>query len=134
MVTTTLTVATPSTCGNVSGRYLAHNHCNLVVRAFQAADLFSGVKKLVLPITMLQAADLARVNPTYAWTAYRRLGERDAIEQGYIPLVPPRVASKKNGSAFATAGDITDAQLLELIRLLGTGRVLEAACAVEASQ
>ncbi len=77
----------------VSGRWLAHNKLGMVARGFVANDLFMGTKQLVLP-TMTQAARLARVNPTYAWWAAKRLAERTAIEAGEIPLVVPQTNGK----------------------------------------
>ena len=85
----------------VSGRFLAHNHCSPVERAFMAADLFRGATQLVMP-TMVQAAHAARVNVTYAWWANRRLAERAAIEAGQIPLAPAKaVNSAKAADWFA---------------------------------
>jgi hypothetical protein len=49
----------------ITGRWLAHNRCSLVERAFIAADLHAGVLQLIEP-TQLQSAMLARVNACYA--------------------------------------------------------------------
>ena len=72
---------------SLTGRYLAHNQESRVVRAFFAADLRRGGKRLDKP-TRLQAAFLARVSPAYAWWAEKRMEERWQIEKGLIPLVP----------------------------------------------
>jgi hypothetical protein len=110
----------------VSGRYLAHNHMSPVERAFQAADLFMGEKRLALP-TMTQAALLVRVNVTYAWWALKRLNERPDIVAGLIPLVPPRhVAAKTQpalGPATVDLPAITDILIDQLIAQAGPAQV-----------
>jgi hypothetical protein len=60
---------------SLTGRFLAHNQESRVVRAFLAADLHCGVKRLNKP-TRLQAAFLARVSPAYAYWAEKRTTPR----------------------------------------------------------
>jgi hypothetical protein len=122
---------------SLTGRFLAHNQESRVVRAFLAADLHRGVKRLDKP-TRLQAAILARVNPTYALWAEKRMAERVAIEAGAIPLVPASPISKANGNGMivpmSATGQTPDPALIDFVRSVGVTRVLEAACAVEAAE
>ena len=120
----------PTLCG----RFLAHNQKSRVVRAFYAADLHRGAKLLTKP-TMLQAAFIARVSPAYAWAAEKRMAERNEIEGGYVPLVPPSV-SKANGNMLPASitGHLADSEVIAFVRSVGIDRVLEAAVAVEAAQ
>jgi hypothetical protein len=113
----------------LTGRYLAHNGKSRVVRAFYAADLHSGAKRLVTP-TMTQSAYLARVSPAYAWAAAKRMDQRFQIENGWIPLVPPSV-SKANGSMLpmSITGQMPDSDLIDFIRSIGVDRVFEATVA-----
>jgi hypothetical protein len=129
-----------STCGVnptvVTGRFLAHNHLNPIAHAFLAADLHEGVK-LPTELTMTQSAYLARVNVTYAWWAKRRQKERRAIEAGLIPLVPARFSIPKvNGSTLPMVNrvEIADAELLDIARIVGPTRMVDAAIAIEAAQ
>jgi 2-hydroxychromene-2-carboxylate isomerase len=121
----------------VTGRYLAHNHLNKIARAFLAADLVAGTKSLMKP-TALQAAMLARVNPTYAWWAYKRQAERMAILAGHIPLVPAPtlLAPKANGRALSIpqATEIDDDMLTAMVRAVGIEKTLSIASAVEREQ
>ena len=103
----------------LTGRFLAHNQESRVVRAFLAAELHAGVKRLDKP-TRLQAALLARVNPTYALWAEKRMEERWQIEAGLIPLVPAAVVPDVG---------IDDAQLTHIANLVGAERMLAAAIA-----
>jgi hypothetical protein len=118
----------------VSGRYLAHNRLNAIERAFLAADLHEGAAELVAP-TLKQAAHLARINPTYAWWAAKRLAERAAIEAREIPLVPPRLV-KTNGHALSVVPvrEINELTLISIARTVGSDRMLQAACAAEAAE
>ncbi len=110
----------------VTGRYLAHNKLGRVERAFLASDLISGDKRLVRP-TIKQAAMLAGVNATYAWWASKQEINRSDIEAGYLPLVPAREVKP-------TSASVSDGDLFDFVHDVGIGRVLEAACAVEAAQ
>jgi hypothetical protein len=115
----------------VTGRYLAHNRLDPIERAFLAHDLYTGAKVLVNPV-MTQCASLARANETYAWWAHHRSHERAAIIARIIPLVPPRLV--KVASVPAVPGEIDQAVLIDIIRLAGIDRTLEAAAVVEAAQ
>jgi hypothetical protein len=53
-------------------------------------------------------------------------GNRSDIEAGYLPLVPRR--------EMKPSEPISDGELFDIVREAGIGRVLEAACAVEAAQ
>jgi hypothetical protein len=124
----TLTVyRTPfgSVNSTVTGRYLAHNHLNRVGKAFLARDLSVGAKQMIEP-TILQAAMLARVNVTYVHWAIKQMNNRFEIEAGFMPLVPPRIAKLK--------APLSDLELFDFVRLNGVGRVLDAACSVEAAE
>ena len=115
----------------LAGQYLARNGESRVVRAFLAADLHAGVKRLDKP-TRLQAALLARVNPTYALWAEKRMEERWQIEAGLIPLVPAAPArTNGNGTVQPVVPDvgIDDAQLTHIANLVGAERMLAAAIA-----
>ena len=121
--------ATPAP--SLTGRFLAHNQGSRVVRAFLAADLHRGVKRLNKP-TRLQAAFLARVSPAYAWWAEKRMEERWQIEAGLIPLVPATAArTNGNGTVRPTVPDvgIDDAELMHIANLVGPDRMLAAAIA-----
>ena len=116
---------------SLTGRFLAHNQESRVVRAFLAAELHAGVKRLDKP-TRLQAALLARVNPTYALWAEKRMEERWQIEAGLIPLVPAApVRTNGNGAVQPVVPDvgIDDSQLTHIANLVGAERMLAAAIA-----
>jgi hypothetical protein len=117
--------ATPAP--SLTGRFLAHNQGSRVVRAFLAADLHRGVKRLDKP-TRLQAAFLARVNPTYALWAEKRMAQRFEIEAGFVPLMPP-VPVHTNGTTGVPDVGIDDAQLTHIANLVGAERMLAAAIA-----
>ena len=119
----------------IAGRFLAHNRHNRVVRAFIAADLHAGIKRLIRP-TLVQSALLAGVNRTYAFWADKRRAERAEIEAGLIPLVPASSVPKANGSTLpmSITVQIPDCDLIDFVRTVGVNRVLEAAVAVEAAQ
>jgi hypothetical protein len=120
---------------SLSGRYLAHNRESLVVRAFMAADLVTGRRRLERP-TRLQAAALARVNPTYVTWAQKRMAERWLIEAGFVPLVPASIVPKLNVNTLPVpiTGRMPDSDLVDFVRSVGVNRVLEAAVAVEAAE
>jgi hypothetical protein len=113
----------------LTGRYLSHNQESRVVRAFFAADLHRGAKRLDKP-TRLQAAFLARVSPAYAYWAEKRMSQRAAIEAGLIPLMPP-VPAHASGTALSTVPDagIDDAELMHIANVVGADRMLAAAIA-----
>jgi hypothetical protein len=113
----------------LTGRYLSHNQESRVVRAFFAADLHRGVKRLDKP-TRLQAAFLARVNPTYVFWAEKRIAERAAIESGYVPLMPTAPAHTNGHDVVPLDAGIDDAQLAHIANLVGQDRMLAAACKV----
>jgi hypothetical protein len=116
---------------SLTGHYLARNGESRVVRAFLAADLHSGSKRLAKP-TRLQAAFLARVSPTYACWAEKRMEERWQIEAGLIPLVPATLThTNGNGTVQPVVpdGGIDDTQLAHIAALVGSDRMLAAAIA-----
>jgi hypothetical protein len=120
----------------IAGRYLAHNHLNLVERAFLALDIATGAKP-VTKLTLTQAAHLARVSISSARMAKRRQTERAAILAGYVPLNPPPSSTPKtNGRTTLPVlnGKIDDSAVVAFVRHIGVERVLEAAVAVEAAQ
>jgi hypothetical protein len=121
----------------ISGRFLAHNHHDLVDRAFYAADLHLGAAVLTMP-TVTQAAILARVNRSYAGWAIKRIDERPAIEQGLVPLVPASHAGATiNGNGhqgLPAPFEMPDYELVKFVRSIGVNRVLEAAVVAEAAE
>ena len=116
---------------SLTGRFLAHNRHSRVDRAFFAADLFSGAKRLAMP-TLVQAALLAGVNRTYAFWATKPQAQRARaeIEAGLVPLVPAAPA-RTNGNGTVPPvvpdGGIDDAQLMHIAHLVGPDRMLAAA-------
>jgi hypothetical protein len=117
----------------LSGQFLARTQASRVTRAFFAADLHLGAKRIE-QLTRLQSAYLARVSPTYANWAEKRLDQRSEIEAGLIPLVPATLTGPNgNGTTLAVPDPgIDDAWLQHLAHIVGAERMLAAACAVEA--
>jgi hypothetical protein len=128
MVTYHLPVPATIASVPVHGRYLAHNQYDRVGRAFLAADLVTGVTHLVEP-TVTQAAALAGCSRAYAHAAIKRLDERQAIESGYVPLVPAGNVSKKTNGGL---GEIDDFALAQIAHTVGPDRMVAAAIAAEA--
>jgi len=123
---------------SLTGRFLAHNRHSRVDRAFFAADLYFGAKRLAMP-TLVQAALLAGVNRTYAFWATKPQAQRARaeIEAGLVPLVPAGTAHTNGTDAVRpTVSDvgIDDAQLMHIAHLVGPDRMLAAAAAAEAAQ
>jgi hypothetical protein len=95
-------------------------------RSFVAADLYRGTKRLIEP-TLAQAAALTGAGSTSSvWWATQREAVREEIMLGLLPMVPPREMKSR--------ASITDDDLFDIVREAGIGRVLEAACALEAAQ
>jgi len=118
---------------SLTGRFLAHNRHSRVDRAFFAADLYFGAKRLAMP-TLVQAAILAGVNRTYAFWATKPQAQRARaeIEAGLVPLVPAAPArTNGNGTVQPVVPDvgIDDAQLMHIANLVGADRMLAAAIA-----
>jgi hypothetical protein len=117
---------------SLSGRFLAHNRHSRVDRAFFAADLYFGAKRLTMP-TLVQAALLAGVNRTYAFWATKPQAQRARaeIEAGLVPLVPAAARTNGNGTVQPLVPDvgIDDAQLKHIATLVGVDRMLAAAIA-----
>jgi hypothetical protein len=118
---------------SITGRFLAHNRHSRVDRAFFAADLYFGAKRLTMP-TLVQAALLAGVNRTYAFWATKPQAQRarPEIEAGLMPLVPA-VPARTNGKdtvhPVVSDADIDDAELMHIANLVGADRWLAAAIA-----
>jgi len=116
---------------SLTGRFLAHNRRSRVDRAFLAADLYFGAKRLTMP-TLVQAATLAGVNRTYAFWATKPQAQRPRaeIEAGLMPLVPAAPArTNGNGTAVSIMPGIDDAELMHIANLVGPDRMLAAAIA-----
>ena len=118
---------------SLTGRFLAHNRHSRVDRAFFAADLYFGAKRLTMP-TLVQAALLAGVNRTYAFWATKPQAQhaRTEIEAGLVPLVPAGTArTNGNGTVQPVVPDvgIDDSQLTHIANLVGAERMLAAAIA-----
>jgi hypothetical protein len=110
----------------VTGNYLAYAKLTKAQRAFVAADLVTGAAQLVQP-TVLDAAWLASVNPTYAHYALRHSEqERFLIEKGILPLAPTVPAMK----ALPAPVDPVR-QLADIVGVLGVGGTLDALTAIE---
>jgi hypothetical protein len=116
------------------GTTLAHKRLDSTHRAFVAAELVRGDKQLLLP-TFTQAAKLLSVSaPAVSW-ASRRFGDREAIETGWLPLVPPRSRPKPLSAAALIPNDaISDFELANVIRRAGIARTLDIAVQVEAAE
>jgi hypothetical protein len=115
----------------ITGRFLAHNRHSRVDRAFFAADLYFGAKRLTMP-TLVQAALLAGVNRTYAFWATKPQAQRARadIEAGVVPLVPAAARTNGNGAVPVVPDvGIDDAQLRHIAALVGSDRMLAAAIA-----
>jgi hypothetical protein len=104
-------------------------------REFWAADLHSGVKRLINP-TLAQAAALTGAGSTSSvWWAIRRESVREEIMRGQLPMVPPHGYREiRQLRLKARAGEVSDVELFDLVREVGIGRVLDIAVAVEAAQ
>jgi hypothetical protein len=118
---------------SLTGRFLAHNRHSRVDRAFFAADLYFGAKRLTMP-TLVQAAILAGVNRTYAFWATKPQAQRARaeIEAGLVPLVPAGTARTNGNSAVQPVVPdfgIDDTQLMHIANLVGADRMLAAAIA-----
>jgi hypothetical protein len=121
----------------ITGRSLVHRRLSKVQRAVLAADVIDGLAQYVQ--TDQQVAAAFGVSGTYVLAA-RKLSprERSAILQGYDVvrfaelLRPPRQLSL----ARPTLPDlkvIPDSVLENLVRSVGTDRLLSIACAVESA-
>lgn len=110
----------------VTGQALSRKrNWRLHERAFWAADLYSGDKRLIKP-TLAQAAALTGAGSTSSvWWALQREAVREEIMLGLLPMVPPRATKPV---------PVSDGDLFDFVRNVGIGRVLDAACAVEAAQ
>ena len=72
----------------VTGQYIARAQLTLIERAYEAADMYDGLSRLIQP-TKLQCATLWHVNPTYVAWAIKRPADRALVESAAVPLVPP---------------------------------------------
>jgi transposase-like protein len=72
----------------ISAMQLAHGHYSKAERAFIAADLFTG-RRTLADHTVAGLARYVGINPGLIHWALQRQGERELIEQGLLPLVPP---------------------------------------------
>ena len=88
---------------------------------FAAADLHLGNENLVRP-AVRQSAALFRVSQTYVRCALRRMDQRDLIENGALPLVPPVIQL-----ALPVSKPIQDQGLVALAATVGAARWLDAA-------
>jgi hypothetical protein len=115
----------------ITGRFLAHNRLDQIDRDFLGADLHAG-KLLLIEPTLGQCSMLVRANRIAVSWAFKRLGERAEIQAGYIPLVPPKITEqdrRQNAQAFIDA--IPEADLINFVRSVGVGRILDAAVKAE---
>jgi hypothetical protein len=115
----------------ISGHFLAYNRHDRVAHAFYGADLVLSKTRLEKP-TILQAAELCRVNPTYVHWAIKRQAERAEIEAGHMPLVPAapvHADGNGNGTASVVPDVGIDDALKHIATLVGADRMLAAAIA-----
>ena len=113
----------PSYVKPVSGQYLAHAKLTKAERAFLAADLVHGTRCLTAP-TVGQAAVLTHVSASYVYSAFNRAANRNLIESGCLPLVPPPAL------ALPRPAEISDAELIGVVRRAGAERTFKAIEAV----
>jgi hypothetical protein len=92
---------------------LAHGNLSKVQRAFIGADLYRG-RSVVRDHTIVSAARTVGTSTTLVAWALQRLPQREAIEAGLLPLVPPPTPAARAERAIA-----------RLVRALGHARVTE---------
>jgi hypothetical protein len=117
------------------GTTLAHKRLDFLGKAFLGAELIRGEKVLIAP-TLTQVAKLLGASTSSVKWADRRFDDREAIETGWLPLVPPR-SRPKPLSAAATLppnDEISDFELANVIRRAGIARTLDIAVKVEAAE
>ena len=112
------------------GRYLCRSLDSKAKAAFVGADLYRGTSRLIEP-SLAQAAFITGSDVTAVWWALRREEYRSEICRRLMPLMPAR--PKKNGKALSVPM-VDDAEIINFVRNVGIGRVLDAACAVEAAE
>jgi hypothetical protein len=104
----------------VTGRFLARNEYPAYRKAFLAADLVAGKKRLVGP-TPKQAAELSRVSVPYTYAALKILQQhpehRELHENGLWPLIETKPGNSESLAAhFARS---TGEEWLECARTIG---------------
>lgn len=117
----------------ISGRGLSHRKLDKRQLAVMAANAYDG-QLMVVP-TMKHCAGMFGVSVTYVRLA---LGfspdKREAILRGLDPTSFATLLIRKTGKTKVINTEITDAELIEAVRVIGTNRVLNAAVAVEAAE
>jgi hypothetical protein len=102
---------------------LAHGNFSKVQRAFIGADLFTGWRK-ISDHTVASAARSVGVSPTLVDWALKRMSQRRAIEQGWLPLVPPlSPAVKAERQVAALVVKLGHARVAELLGTYAPGAV-----------
>jgi hypothetical protein len=125
----------PPTTKTITGASLVHRRLSKTQRAVLAADVIDGLARYVQ--TNQQVATAFGVSQTYIDIA-RKLppGKREAILRGWDPtsfaelMHPPRQLSLAM-PVIPTVKVITDTDLENLVRCVGTERLINAAVAVE---
>jgi hypothetical protein len=117
----------------VTGRYCAHNWLDRPGRACLAVDLYLGRKRLIHP-TMPIAAFAARIHPVCAWQEYRCQLDKEAIQARRMNGAAPAASPTTVPSPSPASQEVNDREVVDFVRAVGVGRVIEAACAVEAAQ
>ena len=107
----------------VTGQGVAHVQKSLHERAFEAADLFNDTSLFVRP-TIIQSAELWRVNRSYVGWALKRQKERELILAGTLPLVPPTVQA-------LPASASTEQRLADIVAKRGVNATLAMLVAIE---
>jgi hypothetical protein len=125
----------PPTTKTIGGRGLARRKLDPRQKACLVADVLDGVTTFTP--SQKQLADIFGVSVVYIETA-RRLapGKREAILRGWDPtsfadLLRPSRQLSLVGPVIPTVKVITDTDLENLVRCVGTERLINAAVAVE---
>jgi hypothetical protein len=72
----------------VTAAQLAHGDLSKVQKAFLLADIFLGRRELI-EHSVAGLGRYEQLNPTYIHAALQRMDQREAIEAGILPLIPP---------------------------------------------
>jgi hypothetical protein len=119
----------------IVGAGLAHRHLDARQKACMVADVLDGLTQFIP--SQKQLSDLFDVSVPYVNIARKLpVGKRTAILRGldpvsFVELMNPPKQLSLAGPVIPDMRLITDTDLENMVRCLGTERVLEAACAVE---
>jgi hypothetical protein len=112
--------------GAVTGWFLAHTDLSVCKRAEYGADLVDGSAQLVKPTIIMSAAVMRTNPPAISLILRQRAEERDAeLTRAFLGK---RTGKNHNGHA----PEISDEDLLNMVRAAGVERTLEAAARIDA--